>query len=141
VFVWTTNPWERIDGRDVEAPAQPSVDGTYRWTITEDDALTSHPDPLSPEDLATFPWVFTVTLEEGMWFMRHYDGEGSFVDCGDCTYTIDDDTISFEQGGVRLDFTFTSDEHGNLHLEPSAGPRADPGGDFVMTTKPWERLD
>jgi TRAP-type C4-dicarboxylate transport system substrate-binding protein len=141
VFVWTTNPWERIDGGDVDAPAQVSVDGTYRWTLTEEDGRTNGGPVLDEAALATFPWIFTVTLEDGIWTMRHVDGdEGSFVDCADCTYTIDGDTISFEQGGAHLDFTFTPDRSGNLQLEPF-GPRVDPGGDFVMTTEPWERID
>jgi TRAP-type C4-dicarboxylate transport system substrate-binding protein len=102
---------------------QSILNGTYRWELTPGN-------------------IFTVTLEDGVWTMGHDEGDGTYtVDCDspDCTYTVDGDRIAFHWVGLQLEFTFTADDDGTLHLEPFAGVSADDAR--VWTTKPWERID
>ena len=65
VFVNTVHPWTKIaDGSD--DPVAAGLDGTYRWTLTKDDALTHGlPGDKTPESQATFPWDFTMTMSAG----------------------------------------------------------------------------
>jgi sugar lactone lactonase YvrE len=115
-----------VDSEAAPTGDQSVLNGTYRWTLIPTDG--------------TAEALFTVTLDDGIWTMRHEDGDGSQVDCegADCTYTIDGDRIVFDWGYL-LEWTFTVDEIGNLRLEPAGGQVS--GDEFVWATKPWERID
>jgi hypothetical protein len=133
-FIWTTKPWERID--DVTP-----LDGTYGWTITADDALVhGTPGDKEPENLATFPWVFTITMNAGTWGLRHRDAEGDSDDGGG-SYTVDGDQIAFawQTEGYTQTYTYAVDDDGTLHLDPQ--PPINPGDQFVWATNPWEKID
>jgi TRAP-type C4-dicarboxylate transport system substrate-binding protein len=130
------------------APAAPNVgsgttptslDGTYRWTITKQDALASSTEDQSPEHLATFPWVFTATLNDGTWTLSHTGGEVQTDSPGD-SYSVNGSRIAFNWSsvGATLTFSFTRDDAGNLHLKPI--PPMDPGDVFVWTTHPWMKI-
>jgi hypothetical protein len=142
--VFTMKPWERIDGGGVIEPAEAtSLNATYRWTLTEDDAQRVAESIASiGEQLATFPWVFTMTLQDGTWTMRHDESGDAWVDCDtdDCTYAVDGDHIVFVWGpeGIALEFTFTVDDDGTVHLDPLDGVSADDG--FVWSSQPWEPI-
>ena len=129
-FIWTTNPWTKIaddDGSSDTAAAKP-LDGTYRWTITKDDALVHGlPGDKKPENLATFPWVFTMTMNAGTWELRHRDAEGESDDAGHGSYTVDGDQIVFDwetEGYVQTTRT-RSTTTAPLHLDPQ--PPINPG--------------
>jgi TRAP-type C4-dicarboxylate transport system substrate-binding protein len=112
-----------------------ALNGTYRWTLTADDAIEHDQSEELVEELATSPWIFTVGLDDGIWTMA---GE---CDTPDCTYAVYANTIVFDwhKTGSVLEFTFTTDADGTLHLHPTGG--MNPGDQFVWTTKPWEKLD
>jgi TRAP-type C4-dicarboxylate transport system substrate-binding protein len=117
-------------GRDEAA-----LSGTFRWTLTDEDALAhGTPDDQTDEGLAGYPNVFTVTLDDGIWTMH----EASSTDDG--TFAVDGNRIAFDwpREGTVLEFTFTTDEDGTLHLQP-VGPM-NSGDVFVWSTKPWERI-
>jgi hypothetical protein len=116
-----------------------SLDGTYRWTITKQDALASSTEDQSPEHLATFPWVFTATLNDGTWTLSHTGGEVQTDSPGD-SYSVNGSRIAFNWSnvGATLTFSFTRDDAGNLHLKPI--PPMDPGDVFVWTTHPWMKI-
>jgi TRAP-type C4-dicarboxylate transport system substrate-binding protein len=137
------NVWERIDSGDASnEPQEVALDGTYRWTLTTEDALAHGTANQTPEELATFPWVLTVTLDDGRWTMLFQSDSEEWIGCDsvDCLYTVDGNRIVFdgEPGGYVSEFTFSSDENGNLQLQAAS---ADAGAVFVMTTKPWERIN
>jgi C4-dicarboxylate-binding protein DctP len=113
-------------------------DGTYRWTLTEEDHLAHFPDATA-EELADYPVVFTVTLADGTWTMRLDWDEGFQVECDRCPYTVDGDAVTFEWGPGELSFTYSMDDDGNLSLEML--PPIQDGDAFVWTTKTWERID
>lgn len=118
--------------------ASSRLNGTYRWTITKQDALASPTEDKSPEHLAAFPWILTATLKDGTWTLSHTGGEVQIDTPGD-SYSVQGDRITFDWTGVGiLTFTYTLDEHGNLHLKPV--PPMAPGNVFVWTTHPWTRL-
>jgi hypothetical protein len=140
-FVWTTKPLQRIDDVAVDEPAEAALNGTYRWTLTEEEAEASNiPEILSFVD--TFPDVMTITLNDGRWTISARWDDGESVECEeDCTFTVSEDRITFLRGELTaVDATFTSDEHGNLQLQPASASN-DPAEEFVMTTKPWEKID
>ena len=143
-FVWSSKPWDQIEDRSGDVSSDAGLlDGTYRWTLTGEDALNHGlPQDRTPEALATFPWMFTVTLNDGSWTMRNDSADGTSVDCGtddDCTYTLEGDYIVFSQEGELLNFTFSVDADGTLHLAAQSSTSAGPA--WVMATNPWERLD
>lgn len=118
--------------------ASSSLNGTYRWTITKQDALASPTEDKSAEHLATFPWILTATLRDGTWTLSHTGGEVQTDTPGD-SYSVQGDRLTFDWTGVGiLTFTYTRDEHGSLHLKPV--PPMDPGNVFVWTTHPWTKL-
>jgi TRAP-type C4-dicarboxylate transport system substrate-binding protein len=123
---------------------QTVLDGTYRWTITRDEAVSvADTIPEIRHQLATTPWIFTATLGNGLWTLRVDDAQNvTSVECDisdECSYAIDGDRVAFDWFGSVLEFTFTADENSTLQLHP-AGPM--PAGDvFVWTTKPWQRID
>jgi TRAP-type C4-dicarboxylate transport system substrate-binding protein len=116
--------------------ATAALNGTYRWTLTADDALAHGlPQDKTPEALATFPWILTVSLDDGIWTWPDE------CDTDDCTFVVDGDRIVFywHKVGAVLKFTFTTDADGTLHLHPLAP--MDPGDAFVWSTEPWEKID
>jgi TRAP-type C4-dicarboxylate transport system substrate-binding protein len=119
------------------APSE--LNGTYRWEITEEDALASPTEPKSPSHLATFPWIFTLTLEDGTWTLfLEWKGGAPYYEQPGASYSVEGDRITLTTGGVPLTFTFTVDEYGNLHVQPVQPMAA--GEEFVMTTKPWTKI-
>jgi TRAP-type transport system periplasmic protein len=114
---------------------QAALNGTYRWTLTDEDALAhGTPSDQTDEALADYPAVFTVTLHDGIWTMPDE------CDTDDCTFAVDGNRIAFDWPGegAVLEFTFTTDEDGTLHLQPVG--RMNAGDVFVWSTKPWERI-
>jgi TRAP-type transport system periplasmic protein len=118
-----------------QAPAD--LNGTYRWTITKQDALASKTERKSPEHLATFPWTFTMTLDNGRWTLSHREAGQVFPDGAD-TYTLKGDRLSFTWDGNVLIFTVAVDGKGNLHLRPVQPMNA--GDQFVWATHPWTKI-
>ena len=90
------------------------------------------------EGQATFPRIFTVTMYDGHGTLTERDADGGSYD-GEVTYTVDGDQVTFDSGGGNVEtYAFRVDDDGTLHLEPQGA--MDPGGVFVMTTKPWTRI-
>ncbi len=114
-------PWRQISGGEVNEAADPAaLNGTYRWTLTEADALEHGPASLkTPEELAAFPYVQTVVLEDGIWSMV-VGGYPPECDTDDCTYVVDGDRIVFDwpKARTQLESTFTSS--GDLQPAPAA---------------------
>jgi TRAP-type C4-dicarboxylate transport system substrate-binding protein len=130
-----------------KAPARPTGDtgtapadlnGIYRWTITKDDVIASKTEDKSPEDLATFPWIFTMTLDDGKWTLSHREAGQPYTDGAD-TYTLKGDRLSFTWDRNVLTFTVAVDGKGNLHLRPVQPMNA--GDQFVWATHPWTKID
>jgi TRAP-type transport system periplasmic protein len=130
-----------------KAPARPTGDtrtapadlnGIYRWTITKEDVVASKTEDKSPEHLATFPWIFTMTLDDGKWTLSHREAGQPYTDGAD-TYTLKGDRLSFTWDGNVLIFTVAVDGKGNLHLRPVQPMNA--GDQFVWTTHPWTKID
>jgi TRAP-type C4-dicarboxylate transport system substrate-binding protein len=130
-----------------KAPARPTGDtgtapadlnGIYRWTITKDDVVASKTEDKSPEHLATFPWIFTMTLDDGKWTLSHREAGQPYTDGVD-TYTLKGDRLSFTWDGNVLTFTVAVDGKGNLHLRPVQPMNV--GDQFVWATHPWTRID
>jgi TRAP-type transport system periplasmic protein len=118
------------------AAATAALNGTYRWTITKEDALAHGlPEDKTPEVLATFPVIVTVSLDDGIWTMPDE------CDTDDCTFVVDGDRIVFDwpRNGAVLEFTFTKDADGTLHLQPAVPMNS--GDVFVWSTKAWEKID
>jgi TRAP-type C4-dicarboxylate transport system substrate-binding protein len=129
-----------------EAPAPPGLDepatalnGTYRWTITEEDAVASPTEDKSPEHLATFPWVMTITLQNGAWTLSNRSAEGNHLEAAEKEFTVSGDRITFQWDGAELPFTFSVDGVGNLHLVPVEPMNA--GDQFVWASHPWTKID
>jgi TRAP-type C4-dicarboxylate transport system substrate-binding protein len=123
---------------------QGALNGTYRWTITDEDALAhGTPSDRTDEALADYPAVFTVTLHDGIWAFHEVRPSGAKDECNtdDCTFAIDGDRITFNwaRGSGVLEFTFTADDDGTLHWQPEG--RMPAGDVFIWTTKPWQRID
>lgn len=95
--------------------ATAALNGTYRWTITNE--------------------IFTVSLDDGIWTWPDE------CDTDDCTFTVDGDSIVFDwpRVGAVLEFTFTKDADGTLHLQPAVP--MNPGDEFVWSTEAWEKID
>jgi TRAP-type transport system periplasmic protein len=116
-----------------------NLNGTYRWTMTKQDALASPTEDKSPEHLAIFPLIFTATLKDGTWTLRHTGGEVEIDSPGD-SYAVHGSRIAFNWSrvGITLTFAYMRDDAGNLHLKPI--PPMDPGDVFVWTTHPWMKI-
>ena len=136
----------QFSDRAVQAPAATttaplvatSLDGTYRWTITKDDALAHGlASDKKPENLATMPWVFTMTMNDGTWALGNRDDQGAQEHDGG-TYTVDGDQVVFNWNGDLLTFAFNVDGDGTLHLDPQ--PPMNPGDQFVWGTEPWTKI-
>jgi len=121
--------------------ATADLDGTYRWTLTAADAVQhGTPSDGTPAALATYPWVFTITIHNGRWGLHHEEADGAYVDCDSpgCTLTVEGDTLHFKRNGTPLTFTYTQDANGTLHLT-GISPIED-GDNYVFSTEPWERI-
>jgi TRAP-type C4-dicarboxylate transport system substrate-binding protein len=114
------------------------LNGTYRWTITKEDALASETEDKSPEHLAEFPWVFTMTLEDGTWKLTHTEVGEPYTDSPGDTYSIRGDRIIFDWEDYILTFTFSVDDQGNLEVRPVEPMGA--GEQFVWATHPWTKI-
>jgi TRAP-type C4-dicarboxylate transport system substrate-binding protein len=121
------------------APQQAAgnLNGTYRWTITKDDAVASTIEDKSAEHLATLPWVFTMTLHDGKWTLSHREVGQPNTDGADI-YSLKGDRVSFTWNGNILTFTVTVDGKGDLHLRPVQP--MDAGDQFVWATHPWTKI-
>ena len=114
------------DGDEGTAPRE--LNGVYRYTLTHEDAVA-----VGQGDDPEYPMTQTWWLESGSW--RATGGS-----TGD--YRVDGDQITFRwiepfEGGYT--FTFSRDDDGNLTLVPAAG--MDPGDAFLMSGKPWTKID
>jgi TRAP-type C4-dicarboxylate transport system substrate-binding protein len=135
------------------APGQPGetggaapkyLNGIYRWTLTGEDVLASPTEDKSAGHLATFPWVLTMTLQDGTWSFTHTEAGQPMTDASHDKFSVAGDRISFhwpEGGGpgYTITFTFSVDDQGGLHLRPV--PPMNPGEVFVWTTHPWTKID
>jgi hypothetical protein len=116
-----------------QAAAASDLNGTYRWTITKQDALASKLKDQLPDQLGPFPLTSTMKLKDGTWTLSsrvngqlHIDGQG--------TYAFKGDRILFRwPPGPGITFTFSVDDKDNLHLTPV--PPMDVGDQFVWSTK------
>jgi TRAP-type C4-dicarboxylate transport system substrate-binding protein len=117
---------EQTGGGSGTAPS--SLNGTYRWVLTQADARKVG-DPESNN-----PHVNTITLKDG-----HLEG-GCFGTMGG-TYTVEDDRLTFDstEYDPNVTVTFSVDAQGNLHLTPV--PPIDPGVAFECFYKPWTKID
>ena len=117
---------EQATGR--AGPAPSSLNGTYRWVLTQADA-----DKVGDPE-TNYPHVNTITLKDG-----HLEG-GCFGAKGG-TYTVEDDRITFDSVEYDPDLTatFSVDQEGNLHLTPVRP--IDPGNAFECFYKPWTKID
>jgi hypothetical protein len=117
--------------------AASEVNGTYQWTLTDDDALahgTANDKTAEALD-RDFPSTFTVELRDGAWSMRQTAGPDVYTG----TYTVAADAITFTwpRAGAVLTFTLAVDPDGTLKLTPVLP--MDPGDQFVWSTKPWAK--
>jgi hypothetical protein len=121
-------------------PVATPLDGTYRWTITKDDAVAYGPPNDAPELIAVLPWDFTMVLDGGKMELRRHDSEGDWDD-GSGSYTIDGDQIvfSWEAVGYESTYSFSVDDDGTVHLEAQP-PINDEGEPFVLSAKPWTKI-
>jgi TRAP-type transport system periplasmic protein len=105
-----------------------SLNGTYRWVLTQKDA-----DKVGDPE-TNYPHVNTITLKDG-----RLEGGCFGVDGG--TYSVQGDRMTFHsiEYGEDSTVTFSRDEKGNLDLEPV--PPIDPGAAFECFYKPWTRID
>jgi TRAP-type transport system periplasmic protein len=118
--------------------ATSDLNGTYRWTISRQDALASKTEDTSPEHLAELPWTFTMTLKDGTWTLFHLENGKPWID-GPATYTVKGDRILFAwPPGPGLTFIFSVDGKGNLHLRPVEP--MDAGDQFVWATHVWTKI-
>jgi len=132
-------------GEDKATPAQEAapneLDGIYRWTLTKEDARASESEDQSPAHLDTFPWIFTMTLKDGNWTLRHTEAGEASTDVTADPYSVHGNRISFDwrEVGAILIFAFSVEGEGDLHLQP-VDPM-DAGDQFVWATHPWTKID
>jgi TRAP-type C4-dicarboxylate transport system substrate-binding protein len=107
------------------APA--SLNGTYRWVLTQEDA-----DKVRDRDTG-YPQVTTITLKDGQLEGGCFGSDGG-------TYSVDDNRITFHsvEYGYGSTVTFSVDGQGNLHLTPV--PPIDAGDAFQCFSKVWTKI-
>jgi TRAP-type C4-dicarboxylate transport system substrate-binding protein len=138
-FVLATHQWLKIEEPASSADAAIPLNGIYRWTLTGEDAVASGTQPTTPENLATFPWVMTLTLDEGKWDLTvRSEGEDS-LEATDEQFDVAGDRVTFNWEGAQLEFTFVVDEEGNLELTPVEPMEA--GDQFVWATYPLVKIE
>lgn len=114
------------------ARAATQLDGTYTWTITDQDARRyGTASDRTSKGLARFPITFTIVLEEGNWTMQ----ETGSSDTGSGTYEITGDRLTFHWSGTTLAFDVKKAKDGTLHLRGVVP--MDLGERFIWTTEPW----
>ena len=126
----TSNEPEAASAAGASAAAV-NLDGTYRWTITQEDAdkagLGNDPD-------TPYPITDTVTLANG-------ELEGGCFGAAGGTYKVEGDRITFHS--IEYDYdstvTFAMEEDGSLRLTPV--PPMDPGDAFICFSKTWTKID
>jgi hypothetical protein len=108
------------------------LNGTYRWTFTQEDAEKAGNPEANFE--GNFPRTNTIILKDG-----ELDG-GCFGNAGG-TYKVEKDRIVFHSfeydDGATV--TFTVDDQGSLHLTPV--PPIDPGAAQECFSKPWTKIE
>ena len=109
-----------------------NINGTYRFTITQEDAERHGDAEANFEE--NFPQTQTIMLKDG-----ELEG-GCFGNQGG-TYELDGDRITFDSREYDPDVTvtFTVDAQGSLHLTPV--PPMDPGVAFTCFSKPWTKIE
>jgi TRAP-type transport system periplasmic protein len=122
-----TAPEQAADEQE-SAPAH--LNGTYRYTLTEEDARTA-----GEEDLSRYPHTNTYVLKDG-----HFDATGGFTG----SYSVAGNRIIFRPTDLDFDytvtFTFTVDDEGNIDLDPVPG--TDPGDAFEAGSHTvWTKID
>jgi TRAP-type C4-dicarboxylate transport system substrate-binding protein len=116
-----------------QAPAASDLNGTYRWTITKQDALANKLKDQSP-----FPVTSTMKLKDGTWILTDRENGQLHID-GQGTYAFKGNRILFRwPPGPGISFTFSVDDKGNLHLTPIPPMAVD--DQFVWSTKPWIKI-
>ena len=114
------------------AAALVELDGTYRYTLTQEDAEAAGDG--EADIPGQYPQTTTVVLKDG-------DLEGGCFGAAGGTYDVDGDQITFHSIEYDTDstVTFTVDAEGNLELTPV--PPMDPGDAFQCFSKPWTKID
>jgi hypothetical protein len=132
---------EKAAPAEAGQPAPNELDGIYRWTLSKEDARASESESESPAHLSTFPWIFTMTLKDGKWTLRHTEAGQASTDVTADPYSVQGNRISFDwrEVGEILIFTFSVEDDGDLHLEPVEPMNA--GDQFVWATHPWTKID
>ena len=107
------------------------LNGTYRWTLTKEDALAhGTAGDKTAEGLVNYPYTITVRLEQNKWLMTE-TGHRTPV----TVHSVAADKIAFSwpRVGSVITVGFSVDSKGNLRLTPV--PLMDDGDRFVWTTK------
>jgi hypothetical protein len=105
------------------------IDGTYQWTLTEADSRAHGETPD-----ASYPWVFTITLDQGA-AQLHIEFANGSPEEHSGTYEVVGNRLTFHTSGLTESFDFTADADGNLQM--TAVLPMDPGDVYVNTAKPW----
>jgi TRAP-type transport system periplasmic protein len=107
---------KQASGSTGTAPAY--LNGTYRYTLTKEDARRA-----GEPDLSEYPRINTWILKYG-----RFDATGGFTG----NYSVDGNRITFDpiDEDLTTTFTFTVDNEGNLNLDPVLP--VDPGDAFEM---------
>ena len=116
----------------VAATGPASLNGTYRFTLTQEDAEKAG-DPEADVEGA-YPQTQTITLKDG-------DLEGGCFGAAGGTYTVVNDRITFYSIEYDADatVTFSRDADGSLRLTPV--PPMDRGDAFQCFSKPWTKIE
>jgi hypothetical protein len=115
--------------------AMSALNGTYRWTMTKEDALAYAPaEDTTPAALAQLPRVGTRILEDGMWVG---DPGFQFGDSG--TYTVEGNRVTFRSvDGSLKTFTFSVDAKGDLTVTPVQPMSAEDA--YIWSTEVWTKI-
>ena len=107
--------------------APPYLNGTYRYTLTREDARKA-----GEPDLSGLPRTNTWILKDGQ-----FDATGGFTG----SYSVEGNRITFEPlDDTTTTFTFTVDDEGNLDLDPVRP--TDPGAAFETGSHTiWTKID
>ncbi len=118
--------------------ATAALNGIYRLTVSKEDALADDSESHSAAHLATLPWLFTMKMQDGTWSLSHTEHGELWTDAENETFALEGDRISFAWHSSQLTFRFSTDEAGNLHLEPVEPMNA--GDQFVWATHDWRKI-
>ena len=115
----------------VAATGPASLNGTYRFTLTQEDAEKAGYPEADVE--GAYPQTNTITLKDG-------DLEGGCFGAAGGTYTVVGDRITFHsiQYDSEATATFTRDADGSLRLTADAS--MPPGEAFTCFGKPWTKI-